>query len=164
VNLNQIGLFPSVVQEINENPDVKNFICSSAYFVPLLNSLEKFLQPVLNPVNGRKLEQRYVGNFSDVPHGCGGKPFLIFAPLTENGNAVQHTRIAYLPLFSNVNAVSIFFPDSIVNPKYIKQMRQEPYGFKEDFDHYEIPIVLDNFIKNPKHFLLIDEIQQRINQ
>jgi hypothetical protein len=164
MNLNQIGFSSDVTKEINNNQEVKNFVCSSAHFKKLLKCLNTFLAPVINPDSGRKVKQRYVRSYGDVPEDCSRKPFLIFAPLTEKGDAETHSRIVYLPLLPNLNSVSVCFPNRIVNPNCINRVRTESYSFKNDFDHYVIPIVLSEFINNPQDFLLMDEIQKRINQ
>lgn len=172
MNLNQIGLFPSVVQEINANPDVKNFVCSSAYFADLVKSLNTFLQPVMNSTHARKIQQRYVGSYVEVPYNCSGKPFLIFAPLTPlitkpngtvtGGNAFVHSRIAYLPLFENVHSIHVLFPNTIANLQCLNKSRIEPYRFTRDFTDYVIPKNVNDFIQNPQDFLLMDEIKKRI--
>jgi hypothetical protein len=175
MNLNQIGLFPSVIQKINSNQDVKDFVCSSAYFSDLVDKLNDFLQPVMNSTHARRVQQRYVGRYVEVPYNCSGKPFLIFAPLTplitnpKNGTvtggiAFVHSRIAYLPLFENAHSIHILFPNTIINPQCLNKVRTEPYRFNNDFDHYVIPNNVNDFIQNPQDFLLMDEIKKRINQ
>ena len=49
------------------NADVENFVYTSKYFSDLVNALDIFLQPVLQAPKGRKLEQSYIGRYSEQP-------------------------------------------------------------------------------------------------
>jgi hypothetical protein len=169
MNINAIqNLSPNVAQQITANNDVVNFICSSRYFVPLLDSLTAFLQPVMNPTSGRKVELSYKGWYTHQPHGCCGDnnyliPMLLFSPLGQpdkNGKikAVDNTWIARLPLLPNVNSVSVYFPSSIIVEPSVFRFEQ----YHDDEYDYAIPIVLSDFIKNPEAFLDLVKIQKRV--
>ena len=141
MNLNQIGLFPSVVQEINANPDVKNFICSSAYFVDLVAALNIFLPvSIVQPKTKRVLQQSYVKTYTRPPIGCRNWldnngvnqdiPTLIFAPLQKNGKAFGHTRIAHLPLLLNTNSIPVYFPSSIITNTSLFRIEKCKFKFE----------------------------------
>jgi hypothetical protein len=173
MNLNQIGLAPSVVQEINANQDVKNFVCSSAYFADLIGALNDFLNSVLEDGNKRVLEQSYVKTYTKPPAYCQKKwnskediPTLLFSPLDKPNKdrkirAVKRTWIAKLPLLPNRNSVSIYFPSSIIVDYSL--FRIEQYDLDNEFD-YAIPLVLSSFMKNPDAFLSINKIKDRVNR
>jgi hypothetical protein len=163
MNINAIqNLLPNVVPQITANNDVVNFICSSRYFVPLLDSLTAFLQTVMNPTSGRKVELSYIRNYNSQPEGCNNSiPMLLFAPLEDDREqAIRNTWIARLPLLPNMNSVSVYFPDLILNnPLQNGMFRLEPYNNRYS---YAIPIVLSDFIKNPAAFLDLVKIQKRV--
>jgi len=124
------ALSSSVKQEMQANADVENFVYTSKYFSDLVNALDIFLQPVLQAPKGRKLEQSYIGRYSEQPGNCKNLPILLFAPLKQpnkNGkiSAFPLTWILRLPLLSNKNFVSIYFPypilqDSMKTPNKIR--------------------------------------------
>ena len=180
MNLSQIGLFPDVVQAVNANQDVKNFICSSAYFVDLVAALNKFLPVSVVQPNRRVLQQSYVREYTQPPDGCRtwsnndvnhNIPTLIFAPLQENGKAFGHSRIAHLPLLPNRNSVSVYFPSSIITDDVLipstnitrdGRFRIEQCYFSDWYD-FAIPIVLSDFIANPDDFLDMNKVVDQIN-
>ena len=161
------ALSSSVKQEMEANTDVKNFVSTSKDFSNLVNALDIFLQPVLQAPTGRKLEQSYIGRYSEQPKYCRNLPILLFAPLRQpnkNGkiSAFPLTWIVRLPLLSNKNSVSIYFPYPILQDSMKtqnKKIRTEPHKNGD----YVIPIVLSDFIKNPEHYLCIEKIKKRIN-
>ncbi|MGB4497854.1 MAG: hypothetical protein WBI40_04080 [Methylococcaceae bacterium] len=175
MNISAIQKFsPNVGQQITANNDVTNFVCSSAYFIDLIDTLNNFLKPVLQAKTGRVLEQGYVKTYTKPPAYCqkswnstvGNIPTLLFAPLDNpdrNGkiNAVKRTWIAKLPLLPNRNSVSIYFPSSIIVDYSL--FRIEQYDLDDEFD-YAIPLVLSSFMKNPNAFLSIEKIKARINR
>jgi hypothetical protein len=158
------ALSSSVKQEMQANADVENFVSTSKYFKQLIISLDKFLDPLLKAETGRKLEQSYIKYYTGQPHDCSDTiPLLLFAPLTINKTAFSHTWIARLPLLPNINSISIYFPDSILQDSVTKtQVRSEPC-IKYDLYDYAIPIILSDFIDHPEHFLCIEKIKKRIN-
>ncbi len=159
MNLSQIGLFPDVVQAVNANQDVKDFICSSAYFSDLVDALNKFLKPLLEAETGRLLEQSYVEFYTDEPHGCNDKiPMLIFAPIQKNDKAFPYSWIAKLPLLPNRNCVPIYFPTEVIINNHL--FRNE--NARATRHLFSIPLVLSDFIDKPADFLSFSEIEKRV--
>ena len=172
MNLHQIGLFPNVVQEINVNKDVKDFVCSSVYFADLVDALNNFLPMSVVQPTKRVLQQSYVKKYTRPPIGCRSwldnngvhhdTPTLIFAPLQKNGKAFGHTRIAHLPLLPNINSIAVYFPSSIITNASLFRIEKCTFSRWYNFAILEEKDVA-NFIKAPANFLDISKVIKQIN-
>jgi hypothetical protein len=140
-------------QILNDN-NVKNYI-NNEVFDSVFNAIVEFLNPF--PI----LQRKFINTYTGQPTGCNRKNLILFAPLADNGNAINEQWIARMPLQQNNCNVIIYFSREIVvaNEKLLR-FEDKPDGKKQS--RYAIPKDINQFIKNPSAYISVAAVQGRL--
>ena len=141
-------------QLLNDN-NVQNYI-NNKVFDSVFNGVVELLKPF------SAVKRKFINGYTGQPTGCNAKNLVLFAPLTNNDEAIHNQWIARMPLKQNANNVIIYLPrDIVVANEKLLRFEDKPDGKKQS--RYAIPKDINKFIENPSAYISLAAVESRLN-
>ena len=153
--LKELVISEKYKNQILKDKNVQDYI-NNKVFDSVFYAIVELLKPF--PIVQRKFIKGYI----DQVDGCNSKNLVLFAPLTDNGNAIGEKWIARMPLQQNNHQLLVYFPrDIVVANEKLLEFQDKPDGTQRF--RYGIPKDINQFIKNPSAYISLVAVEGRLN-